>query len=374
MTNIVCLLSYLTQTTIFFIFDAFSSSAKLIKSFKGHTDRVYSIDYSTFDDGQFLCSGSYNNTIRVWNIEDNKQIQLSNENVSSVYCVKFSSYHSYNYHSNVICFSNDNTIDFWDIKDSQQSQVFNGHTDIVFDIKFSPFNGNRYFCSGSGDNTIRLWDIEKSKSLYVFHGHVRDVWCVDISPLQSNSNNKSNLIGAIGGNGYTICSGSCDSTICVWDIETAKLLNVFKGHKFEVKSVKYIPNELGISGGSNAILSASFDKSIRLWDIQSGKQIQVFNGHTDWIMAVEYSPFIVNNNEFNCNSNVICSGSLDNTIRFWDIRSNKKELYVINGYEKDSGIICLKFQQLKKKEKKRKNNEDINLYYGTNGGDICVWG
>ncbi|ETO14980.1 hypothetical protein RFI_22388 [Reticulomyxa filosa] len=36
------------------------------------------------------------------------------------------------------------------------------------------------------------------------------------------------------------------------------------------------------------------------------------------------------------NSNVICSGSLDNTIRFWDIRSNKNELYVIEGNEKVS--------------------------------------
>ncbi|ETN98315.1 hypothetical protein RFI_39195 [Reticulomyxa filosa] len=181
-----------------------------------------------------------------------------------------------------------------------------------------------------------------------------------------------NTIGVIGGNGYTICSGSYDNNICIWDIETTKQLNIFKGHEYTVRSVKYGSNEL-----LNTILSGSADKSICLWDVRSGQQIQVFNGHTDAIFAIEYSPFAVSNVEIGGNSNVICSGSMDNTIRFWDIRSNKNELYAIKGEEKkeNSGIICLKFLQLKK-NKKRKNDRDydISLCYGSKNGNICIWG
>ncbi|ETO26806.1 Will die slowly protein [Reticulomyxa filosa] len=99
---------------------------------------------------------------------------------------------------------------------------------------------------------------------------------------------------------------------------------------------------------------------IRLWDIRSDRQIRMFKGHTDYVNAVEYSPFVVNNKIGDC-SNIVCSGSYDNTIRFWDIRSNKNELYVIKGNNEEcDGISCLKFLQLKKNEKKKKRNNDID--------------
>ncbi|ETO06260.1 Will die slowly protein, partial [Reticulomyxa filosa] len=109
-----------------------------------------------------------------------------------------------------------------------------------------------------------------------------------------------------------------------------------------------------------------------LWDIRSDKQIQVFNGHKSYVYAIEYSLFIIKDNINN--PNVICSGSSDNTIRFWDIRSNKNELYMIKGNDKDGGIISLKFIGLKKKEKKVNITYDLNLCYGSCNGPIRIWG
>ncbi|ETO01521.1 WD-40 repeat-containing protein, partial [Reticulomyxa filosa] len=76
-----------------FMFDTFRSSSKLINTFTGHTDIVWSIDYSTFGDCQFICSGSADKTVRVWDVDNNKQFQSFNGHSDDVYCVKFSSYH-----------------------------------------------------------------------------------------------------------------------------------------------------------------------------------------------------------------------------------------------------------------------------------------
>ncbi|ETO25205.1 hypothetical protein RFI_11932, partial [Reticulomyxa filosa] len=94
---------------------------------------------------------------------------------------------------------------------------------------------------------------------------------------------------------------------------------------------------------------------------RSGQQIQVFNGHTSEVLSAEYSPFVIKN--IDGDSNVICSGSYDNTIRFWDIRSNKNQLYIIKGDEQEDGIRCLKFIELKKKEKTKNGTYDLSLCY-----------
>ncbi|ETO29365.1 WD repeat-containing protein [Reticulomyxa filosa] len=362
----------------FFMFDTFRLSSKSLKIFTGHTNSVNSIDYSTFDGSQFICSGSYDRTVRVWNVETAKETNILTGHLFSVYCVKFSPYHYYNYSRNVICASSDDkSIRFWDIKDHRPFRRFNGHSEGVRNIEFSPFNNGRYFCSGSCDKTIRLWDVETSDTLHVFNGHKNVVYCVDISPLQSNNNkkDKSNSIGVIGGNGYTMCSGSYDTTIRTWDIEMTKQLIVFEGHDNIVWSVKYGSNELGISGGANTILSGSSDTSVRLWDMRSGKQIQVFNGHTNSVWAVEYSPFVVDNGKVGGSSNVICSGSKDNTIRFWDIRSNKKQLYVVKETHGDNiGIVCLKFLRSNNNKNSDYSRCGINLCFGSFKGLIHIWG
>ncbi|ETO07761.1 hypothetical protein RFI_29629, partial [Reticulomyxa filosa] len=120
-------------TSTVFMFDTFRLSSKLINTFTGHTKAVLSIDYSTFDYCQFICSGSSDKTVRVWDVDNNKQIQSFNGHSNNVYCVKFSSYHYHNHRQNVICSSSiDKTIRFWDFKHNNQLQIFNGHTNGVY--------------------------------------------------------------------------------------------------------------------------------------------------------------------------------------------------------------------------------------------------
>ncbi|ETO18961.1 WD-40 repeat protein [Reticulomyxa filosa] len=280
--------------------------------------------------------------------------QIISGHSGDVFCVKFSLYGSHDHAMDtrrpVVCSSSfDKTIRFWNFKTAKEFRVLDGHTNGVCGIAFSPFNNGRYLCSGSYDDTIRLWDVETSKTLHVFKGHKHTV-------CNRKNDNTSNRIGVIGGNGYTICSGSYDYTIRLWDVETAKELTVFTGHKNWIRSVKYSPYI------TDTICSGSEDNSIRLWDIRSKKETNIFKGHTHWVWAVEYSPFVSSDNNnadgTMTNPNIICSGSWDNTIRFWDIRKNK-QLYLIKGNDnEDRGICSLKFLALRNEEKRNKNTDN----------------
>ncbi|ETN98993.1 WD-40 repeat protein, partial [Reticulomyxa filosa] len=115
--------------TNYFMFEIFRSSSKLLNTLTGHTRCVWSIDYSAFDNNQFICSGSSDNTVRVWDIENSNQIESFHGHSSTVFCVKFSPYHYYNNCLNVICSSAyDKTIRFWDFKHDRQLKLFNNHT------------------------------------------------------------------------------------------------------------------------------------------------------------------------------------------------------------------------------------------------------
>ncbi|ETO33304.1 hypothetical protein RFI_03802, partial [Reticulomyxa filosa] len=296
----------------------------------GHTGTVWGIDYGIFDDGKrFICSGSNDKTIRVWEADTTKQVGIAKMHSKDVYCVKFSSYHYHhkNCHSVICSASDDTTIRFWDFKTNKEIQTSkkkwahpNGHTDGISSIEFSPFNGD---CVRS----------------------------VAFSPSHSEKDN-ANIHGA----GYTICSGSTDNTIRVWDIGTYKHVITFQGHEDTVNCVKYLPCESKISGGANIICSVSYDKTVRLWDVRSKKQIQIFKGHKDEVYCIEYTSFEIGG------AQAICSGSKDNTIRFWDVRTNK-QLLKIQGNDNDHGIHCIQFLPLDK------NNHNI-LCYGSGSGTI----
>ncbi|ETO35704.1 WD-40 repeat protein [Reticulomyxa filosa] len=280
-------------------FDLFRT-AKQLQTCAGHSNIVWSIHYWPFAGGRFLGSGSHDNTVRVWDVETASQLKRFNKHSSAVFCVKFSPYHHCTGHSVICSGSFDNTIRFWNFKSDKQLQVLKGHTGGVCGIQFSSFNSGQYLCSGSYDKTIRLWNVNKYKMLHIFEGHISHVWSVDFSPLQSNNHcisKENNLgIGIIGGAGYTLCSGSWDNTIRLWDVETAKELTVFRGHESAVWTVKYSRHKTSASGGGNTICSGSYDNTVRLWDIRSGKQTYIFKGHTASARCVEFSPFESNGN------------------------------------------------------------------------------
>ena len=79
------------------------------------------------------------------------------------------------------------------------------------------------------------------------------------------------------------------------------------GHSDYVESVAITPD-------GKYIVSGSSDNTIKLWDIKSGEEIRTFKGHSSWVILVTITQ----------DGKYIVSGSLDNTIKLWDIKSGKE--------------------------------------------------
>ena len=99
-----------------------------------------------------LASGSRNDTIVLWDIATKQEIATFTGHSDRVYSVAFSSDGK-----TLASGSDDNTIKLWDIATKQEIATLKGHSSFVTSVAFSP--DGKTLASGSDDDTIKLWSI-----------------------------------------------------------------------------------------------------------------------------------------------------------------------------------------------------------------------
>ncbi|KAJ7254892.1 hypothetical protein C8J57DRAFT_1186788 [Mycena rebaudengoi] len=238
---------------------------------EGHTSTVESVAFSP--DGTRIVSGSHDNTVRVWDAETQTQMGAPLEgHTSTVESVAFSPDGT-----RIVSGSYDNTV--------RMGAPLEGHTSMVESVAFSP-DGTR-IVSGSYDNTVRVWDAKTQTQMGApLEGHTSMVESVAFSP-----------------DGTRIVSGSFDNTVRVWDAETQTQMGApLEGHTSPVMSVAFSPD-------GTRIVSGSYDNTVRVWDTKTQTQMGApLEGHTSMVESVAFSP----------DGTRIVSGSFDNTVRVWD--------------------------------------------------------
>ena len=158
-------------------------------------------------------------------------------------------------------------------------RTLTGHTGGIRAVAVTP--DETTIVSGSWDTTVKVWDLESGRELRTLAGHTGDVNSVAVSP-----------------DGKSIVSGSDDSTVKVWDLATGRELRTLASHTGSVRAVAIIPD-------GTTIVSGSEDTTVKVWDLATGRELRTFAGHTDDVTAVAVSP----------DGRTVVSGSRDMTVK-----------------------------------------------------------
>merc|ERR1719436_378476 len=106
-------------------------------------------------------------------------------------------------------------------------------------------------------------------------------------------------------NGQFALSGSWDTTMRLWDLNTGATLRTFQGHTKDVFSVAF-------SSDNRQIVSGSRDRHIKLWNtLAECKYTITENLHTDWVSCVVFSP--------SAKMPLIVSAGWDKLVKVWNL-------------------------------------------------------
>jgi WD40 repeat protein len=103
-----------------------------------------------------------------------------------------------------------------------------------------------------------------------------------------------------------IASGGYDTKVITWNLTTSKAKNSFIRHEDRVFCVKKL--------SSNRVASADRAGIIFLWDWNTGSYLQKLTGHTNQLWTTSLDLF---------DAHTLISGSIDKTIKFWNISSGE---------------------------------------------------
>jgi WD40 repeat protein len=281
---------------------------------EGHTNDVEAL--CLLPDGR-LASGSWDGTIRLWNVATGTETARLEGHTNSVHALCLLP------DGRLASGSGDNTIRLWDLATDTETAHLEGHTNSVQALCLLP---DGRLASGSGDKTIRLWDLATGTEAARLEGHSGIVNALCLLPggrLASGSgtirlwdlgsgaetarlDGRSGLVNALCPlTDGRLASALWDNTIRLWDVETGTETARLNGHSNSVGALCMLP------GGRLA--SGSRDTTIRLWDVAAGVETARFEGHSGSVAALCLLP-----------DGRLASGSRDATIRLWDMATGAK--------------------------------------------------
>ena len=174
-----------------------AAGGPLTRTLDGHSGPVSAVALSA--DGRTVVSGSYDNSIKVWDVNSGDCLRTLDGHSNWVNAVALSADGR-----TVVSGSYDNSIKVWDLNSGDCLRTLGGHSSGVSAVALSA--DGRTVVSGSSDNSIKVWDLNSGDFLRTLDGHSSGVNTV-----------------ALSADGRTVVSGCLDNAVKVWDVRNYAL-------------------------------------------------------------------------------------------------------------------------------------------------------
>ena len=268
---------------------------ELKKTLKGHTGTVTSVQFSP--EG-ILASASFfpDGTIKLWEVDgEQNRVELKttlrgNDWVAlAIWSIAFDARGKYIASGHNV----DSTIKVWDIEREQIIATLRGHVWAVQSVIFHPQDGS--IISSSLDGTIKIWNPEQGELIQTLVGP--DGW---LSPAQAWFSQDLEVYSlAMSSDGEILASGGKEDVIKIWRWRDRQLQQTLKGHSDTIQAIAIAPDGKTLASGGR-------DHTLRIWDLSTGKTLQTL-GHSDTVNSLAFSP----------DGQTLISGSQDKTIKIW---------------------------------------------------------
>ena len=259
-----------------------AKTGALLLTLLGHENDVVSASFSP--DGDSLVSGSWDRTVRIWQLEG----------VTSPHRLRG---HEPWGNIDTLAFSCDG-LQFVTASMDRSVRVWRAETGIqAFDLDLrktgdwgnmkAVFSPDGLWLASVEKEVVRVRDARDGVERQCLGGHKGPVNCIEFSK-----------------DGRRIVTGGSDRTVRVWDVESGAELLCLSGHEGLVTCTAF-------SRDGRRIVTASFDCTVRVWDAADGRELHCLRGHEKPVAVVAASP----------DGRRIGSRAGDRTVRVWDAES-----------------------------------------------------